>query len=134
MRNFYRHYRQIQISQLGREKPSVKGYEEVWRNGQRQVRHWTDSDDMISLPEDGSEIFDFWNSSPIEDDLLFPVTRHLKPIEVEVKEPVTRKLILGEELSKVKQFGTNSWNKAKRIFRRLPLALKAAWREFKNEI
>lgn len=132
MRNFYRHYRQIQISQRGREKPEVSGYEEVWHNGQRQVRYWSDDDEKISLPIETSEISDFWNSSGIENDLLFPVTQHLKPIEVEVEEPVTRKLILREQLSKVKQFGTNSWNKVKRVFRRLPLALKAAWRELKD--
>ena len=131
MSNFYRHYRQIQISQRGREKPEVKGYEEVWRNGQKEVRYW-DDDELMSLPLDTSEIFDLWNSSGIEDEGLFPVTRHLKPIEVEVGEPVTRKLILGEQFTKLKQFATNSWNKAKRVFQRLPLAFKAAWRELKD--
>ncbi len=131
MSNFYRHYRQILVSQKGRGKPEVSGYEEVWRNGQKQVRYW-DEDELMSLPFDGSEIFDFWNSSGIEDDRLLSGIHHLKPIKVQVEEPVTRKFILGEEFSKLKQFSTNNWNKVKRIFRRLPLAFKAAWRELKD--
>ena len=131
MSNFYRHYRQIRVSQKGRGKPEVKAYEEVWRNGQKQVRYW-DGDELISLPLDTSEIFDFWNSSPIEDARLFPMSHHLKPIKVQVEEPVSRKFILGEEFSKLKQFGTDSWNKVTRIFQRLLLAFKVAWRELKD--
>ena len=129
MKNFYRHYRQVQVSYRGGEKPEVQGYEEIWRNGQRQVRHWTDEDDLIPLPIDASEMFDFWNDPWMEVDQRSPVPRYLKPIKVEVEEPVTRKFVLGEELSKVKQFFTKGWKKVQRMSQRLPSALKAAWRE-----
>jgi hypothetical protein len=143
MKNLYRHYRQITVSSRNGEKPEVEGYEEIWRNGKKEVHRWTDEDDLKRLPIDASELFDFWNdrwgefkfpaielgeNSEWESSVRSP--RYINPMEVEVEEPVVeRKFILGEQLGKVKQFFTKGWRKIQRIGKRLPLAWKAAWRE-----
>ncbi len=142
MKHLYRQYRQVKISSRGGQKPQIQGYEEIWQNGQRQVRQWTDSDELGWLPRSTSELFDSWLApggegewlvkEPLEEtefdwEVRFP--RYIKPIKVEVQEPVTRKWILGEELSKVKQFFVLGWQKVQRMSQRLPSAFKAAWRE-----
>jgi hypothetical protein len=145
MKNLYSHYRKIKISSRGGNKPEVQGYEEIWHNGQRQVRHWTDEDELNPLPIDNSEFWDFWNNPwqglelPVteSDDWIefdqFPSSpRYINPRDVEVEEPVKREWILGEQFSQIKQLFHNGWQKFQRMCQRLPSALKAAWGELNS--
>ncbi len=142
MKHLYRHYLQVKISSRRGQKPQIQGYEEIWQNGQRQVRHWTDSDELGWLPRSTSELWDLWFTpetesawsvvepgiwSELDSGNRFP--RYINPMEVEVKEPVLRKWVLGEQWSKVKQFFALGWQKVQRISQRLPAACQAAWRE-----
>ena len=145
MKHLYRQYRQVKISRRGSQKPQVQGYEETWRDGEKQVRHWTDSEQLDLLSGETPDLFDSWLTPEsefglpmaepeieTEFDSFTPFPRYIKPIKVEVQEPVTRKWVLGEELSKVKQFFVLVWQKVQRMSQRLPSAFKAAWRELNS--
>lgn len=72
MKNLYRHYRQVKVFYGDGDKPQVQGYEEIWNNGEKQVRRWTDNEDLISLPIDTSDLFDFGKDAWIG--LELPIT------------------------------------------------------------
>jgi arylsulfatase A-like enzyme len=61
MKDLYRHYRQVEISSRNGEESEVQGYEEIWHNGHKQVRHWTDKEALNSLPIETFDSWDLWN-------------------------------------------------------------------------
>ncbi len=62
-----------------------------------------------------------------EFDSLIGFPRYLKRIKVEPQEVVTRKWVLSEQWSKVKQFFTLGWQKVQKICQRLLSDFKLAW-------
>lgn len=131
MNNSYRHYRQVKI--MNNEKqfsPEIDSFEEIVYDGKRQVYYWNQPTDMSRWDE-----VDFLLSSLIDLDSN-RVIRHLNPHEVIIEDltyPQTKIKQPNSKLSRLKTSIQNTVTNLKKIARRLPLALKVAWRELRSD-
>jgi hypothetical protein len=143
MSQVFRHYRQVKVvSQGNSRKPQVQGVEEIYCNGERQVRYWGDPETVSPLDGDWS-LFELthpaWRELP-----LFPVEasidwinpepsdrhlRYINPNEVVIKSKPTRRLASGELLKKIRQVFVRGTQKIRKVVRNVPSALRLAWQE-----
>lgn len=139
MSHSYRHYRQVKIINNGRHSsPQVDGFEEIVCDGKRQVYRWNNPTEL--LQEDDS---DFWGESLIDSDNNWfythesaPGIRYLNPHEVIIKNLTYPQKNRQHQIAKLSQIKTSiltGINKMKKLAKRIPLALNAAWKELSNE-
>ncbi|EDX84780.1 hypothetical protein S7335_2477 [Synechococcus sp. PCC 7335] len=146
MTQLYR-YRHVNIVRRGNSKPWVKGIEEVFVNGRRQVRYFGNEEwkqakarerligdfsrDFRFLPFDRpfNEPFDrlFLRSFPFDEDAQRdPMHRACK--EVVLGEPQL-KSARPNPLQDLQQGISHRLSEVQRVIVKLPQALKAAWKE-----
>ena len=144
MSPIFRHYRQVKIVSRGDSlSPQIRGMEEVYCNGQRQVRYWGDRPSLETEEFADLSLFDLVNQWERELP-LFPVgesldwlsssyphryPRKINPDEVVIEPNQRRKVLGGKLLQKLQQVSTQGTRKIHKMFRNLPSALKLAWQE-----
>lgn len=135
MSNSYRHYRRVKIiNNSCQDSPNIESFEEIVSNGKRQVYYWNnpkykpkwdDSDFLLS------SLIDLDNNW-FNKDQLFVGFRYLNPDEVIVRDlsyHQRKRQQQNSRLSQLKKSIKEGISNIKKIAKRLPLALKAAWRE-----
>ena len=146
MRHVFRHYRQVRVvSQGDSTRPQVRGVEEIWCDGQGQVRYWSDREPPETKRISGSPLFDLlrdswsgfdsfpagepWYWEKTDSTSRFP--RYINPndVVIETNGSTIKKSAWDERLSKFRQALTERTKTVGEFVRRLPSALKAAWRE-----
>ncbi len=139
MSHSYRHYRQVKIINNSQQSaPQIDSFEEIVCDGKRQVYRWNNQQERLRW-DDG----DFLISSVIDPDNnwlntdeLSPGVRYLNPHEVIIRDlsyPHRNKQPNNSKLSQVKTSIITAIKKIKKMAKRIPLALNAAWRELTNE-
>lgn len=127
MRSVFRHYRQVKVVNLGDSiKPDVQGVEEIYYNGQRQVRYWGDRSSHLFSAGDAAG--DWRRPSYTR-----PAPRYT-PFEVLDGGPLQPSSMQPDSawqqrMQMLKYTLSRSMRKLQKVFKNVPSALRAAWRE-----
>ncbi|MDB9313112.1 hypothetical protein PN462_08365 [Spirulina sp. CS-785/01] len=126
------------VNPLLEVNPQVQGFEEIYRNGQRQVRYWNDPDFLTThdfldgrgfnpfrswgrdLPFLGDDSPTHWHNSS--------TPRYINPYEVVVEAESPSSGLGGNFWQNAKQGLTRGTRKLGNMVRNIPAALQAAWR------
>ncbi len=139
MSHSYHHYRQVKIIRNGQHSsPEIDGFEEIVCDGKRKVYYlnnqtdtsrWDDSDFLFSpLINQGND----W----LETEEFSNHIRYLDTQNVLISNLTDTQTKVRHKERKLSQIKTSiqQWIKSiKKMTQRLPLALKAAWRELQSD-
>ncbi|MDJ0658097.1 MAG: hypothetical protein QNJ42_01260 [Crocosphaera sp.] len=139
MSHSYRHYRQVKIIDNNQQSsPQIDGFEEIVCDGKRKIYYWNNPTNRFRGDES-----DFLISSVLDPDNnwfdteeLSSGIRYLNPHEVIIKDltyPQRNQQHQNSKLSQIKTSIQKSITRIKKIGKRFPLALKAAWRELSKD-
>ncbi|ACK66056.1 hypothetical protein PCC8801_2021 [Rippkaea orientalis PCC 8801] len=145
MRQVFCHYRQISIiDPRNADQPQITGREEIWCNGNREVRYWNDPDYlMLSLRKDF--LFDLVNHPWMRLDSIFfdeswPAIesndrkhspRYINPDEVIIQatNQSSHPLSWRQKIADLPTTFSQGIKKVKTMAKKLPCVLKSAWQE-----
>ncbi|MEM6868983.1 MAG: hypothetical protein AAF528_11445 [Cyanobacteria bacterium P01_C01_bin.121] len=148
MTQIYRLVRRVNFTQQSGRNPEVRGMEEVYVNGQRQVRYFGDPEwKEIASNNDSSEVNAFltngitdpFSENPFERSFSTPLRSLLFSPEAFVNDSaIPREFDRWNEgelaspqpnpINDIQQSVSYGVNKISRIVKNLPSALKAAWK------